>query len=101
MTKPFIHHVYFWLKNPNDAADKAALLAGLEKLSTVETIHQYFIGAPAPTDRPVIDSSYSVSWLLIFATAEDEAIYQTHPLHLEFIDSCKHLWERVVVYDSI
>ena len=36
----------------------------------------------------------------MFDSAEDEAIYQEHPMHLEFISTCSRLWERVVVYDS-
>jgi hypothetical protein len=96
----FIHHVYFWLKNPESEADKAELIAGLKKLAAVPTIRIHHIGTPANTDRGVIDRSYAVSWLCIFADAEGQAIYQPHPLHIEFVETCKHLWEKVVVYDS-
>lgn len=97
----FVHHVFFWLKNPGNQVDKAALIKGLEELTTLPTIKTYHIGTPAPTDRAVIDSSYSVSWLLIFDSIEDEASYQNDPIHHAFVDKCKHLWARVVVYDSI
>lgn len=97
----FIHHVYFWLKNPGSQEDLAALIKGLEKLSAVPQIKFFHIGLPADTNRDVIDTTYAVSWLNIFETAEDQDIYQTHPMHLQFIDECKHLWRRVVVYDSI
>lgn len=33
LKKMFIHHVYFWLKNTGNAADKAKLTEGLRKLS--------------------------------------------------------------------
>lgn len=75
-------------------------MAGLQQLSVVPQIRTFHIGRPAPTNRSVIDASYSVSWLNIFDTAEDEAVYQQHPLHLAFVAECAHLWERVVVYDS-
>jgi hypothetical protein len=97
----FVHHVYFWLENPGSAADRDALLEGLKKLSTVPTIQQFHIGIPAATDRDVIDTSYGCSWLAIFANPEDQEIYQTHNIHLHFIDTCKHLWKKVIVYDSI
>ena len=32
----FIHHVYFWLKNPESKEDFAKLVKGLEALSKVE-----------------------------------------------------------------
>jgi hypothetical protein len=97
----FVHHVYFWLKNSGNADDLAALLAGLEKLRGVPTIQLSHVGTPAPTNRSVIDTTYSVSWLCFFKDDDDQAIYQTHPIHLKFVEECAHLWEKVIVYDSI
>ena len=42
----FIHHVYFWLANPESKEEHAALLAGLQALSKVPSIQQFHIGAP-------------------------------------------------------
>ncbi|HCL82934.1 MAG TPA: hypothetical protein DIC22_03110 [Chitinophagaceae bacterium] len=97
----FIHHVYFWLAEPKNADHKQALIDGLKKLSSVSTIQRYHIGVPANTKRDVIDSSYSVSWILIFNNAADQDSYQVDPIHLQFVDECKHLWKRVQVYDSV
>lgn len=97
----FIHHVYFWLKNPESKEDLEKLVAGLEALAAVEEIKMYHIGVPAPTDREVIDNSYSISWLNIFETSEDHDIYQTHPKHIQFIADCSMLWSKVRVYDSL
>ena len=97
----FVHHVYFWLEHPNSAEEKTALLEGLKKLSKVPSIQQFHIGTAAPTNRGVIDTSYALSWLAIFETAADQDAYQVDPIHLEFVDTCKHLWKKVVVYDSL
>lgn len=97
----FIHHVYFWLEEPDNAKHKQELIKGLRKLSEVTTIQSFHIGEPADTSRDVIDSSYSVSWCLFFSNAEDQESYQQDPIHLRFIDECKYLWERVQVYDSV
>jgi Stress responsive A/B Barrel Domain len=97
----FVHHVFFWLANPQSEADKKSLIAGLEKLSKVEEIKFSHIGLPAATNREVIDTTYSVSWLLFFDTAETQDIYQTHSVHLQFVAECKHLWQKVVVYDTV
>ena len=97
----FVHHVYFWLKNPNSEADKAKLIEGLEKLSKVKEIKMAHIGTPADTNRSVIERSYSVSWLLFFDNLEQEEIYQKHPIHLKFVEDYAHLWEKVIVYDSV
>ncbi len=97
----FIHHVYFWLKNPSSKEDLNHLLDGLEKLSKVKTIKLFHIGKPADTNRPVIEKSYAVSWLCHFDDAADQESYQVDPIHLKFVDECSHVWEKVIVYDSV
>jgi hypothetical protein len=101
MENVFIHHVYFWLKEPENKQHFYELVAGLQKLSSVSTIQSFHIGKPAGTERSVIDTSYSVSWLLTFATAANQDSYQVDPIHLNFVKECAHLWEKVVVYDSV
>jgi len=101
MSNIFIHHVFFWLKEPNNVEHKAQLKAALYKLATVETIQSAHIGVPAATNRPVIDASYTFSMLSIFKNQSDQDTYQTHPIHLEFVEKNQHLWEKVVVYDTI
>ena len=97
----FVHHVYFWLKNPGNKEDLDKLVAGLRKLSAVKTIKQFHIGKPANTDRDVIDRSYAVSWLVFFDNGTGQASYQTDPIHLKFVEECSSLWQKVVVYDSV
>ncbi len=90
----FIHHVYFWLKNPDSREDYNKLLEGLEALSKVTTIKMCHMGKPAGTNREVIDRSYSVSWLLLFKNKEDQDKYQVDPIHLKFVEQYSHLWAR-------
>jgi hypothetical protein len=97
----FIHHVFFWLKNPANDADLQQLKQGLEQLKSIPDIRMVHIGVPADTNRPVIERSYSMSWLLVFDTAAAQDVYQDHPIHHKFVADCSHLWERVVVYDSV
>lgn len=97
----FIHHVFFWLKNAGSQEDRAQLVEGLKKLSSVKTIRQFHIGQPAGTSRGVIENTYAVSWFVQFDNAADEASYQVDPIHLKFVETCSHLWNKVVVYDSV
>ena len=100
-TNIFIHHVYFWLKNPDNKEDRQKLLEGLKALSKVKTIQSFYIGKPADTNRDVIDRSYAVSWLLFFKNKADQDSYQVDPIHLDFVKNYSHLWSKVVVYDSV
>ena len=101
LSNAFLHHVFFWLKNPDSVEDRAKLVAGLQKLSAVTTIKEFHIGQPAGTNRDVIETSYAVSWLLLFETTADQDAYQTDPIHLQFVAECSALWSKVVVYDSV
>ncbi len=97
----FVHHVYFWLKNPDSREDLAKLHEGLKKLSKIKNLKMSHIGKPAETNREVIENSYTVSWLTIFDSKEEEEKYQVDPIHLEFVETCSNLWSKVVVYDSV
>ena len=97
----FVHHVFFWMKAGADTLLRAELAAGIQTLQSIELPHTFHIGIAADTYREVIDRSYDFSLLMIFNTAAEEQEYQQHPIHLQFIESCRHLWEKVVVYDSI
>lgn len=96
----FIHHVFFWLKENNES-NRSRLIDGLQKLSSVKTIKQHHIGIPANTNRDVVENTYSVSWMILFDNAADQESYQVDPDHLNFVKECSHLWNKVVVFDTI
>jgi hypothetical protein len=97
----FIHQVYFWLKNPDRAEDRDKLVEGLKSLAAIRTIADYHIGVPAGSSRDVVDGSYALSWLTMFEDKAAQDAYQVDPIHLRFVADYQHLWERVVVYDSV
>ena len=100
--KQLAHHVFFWLKNPESKEDLKKLLDGLQKLEKIESVRGLHIGVPAKTEkRPVIDDSYSASELIFFDDLAGQDIYQVHPIHKKFIEDCSHLWQKVIVYDSM
>jgi len=100
--KQLVHHALFWLKNPDSKEDLAKLLEGLQTLRKIESIRKINIGVPASTEkRPVVDSSYQASEVMYFDDLSGQKIYQDHPIHQKFVADCSHLWDKVVVYDSM
>lgn len=98
----FAHIVFFWLKEPEQAGVRKKFERELNQLvEGIDVIVSSHIGTPAGTDRGVIDSSYTYNLLLTFKNKKDQDIYQEHPTHLKFIENAEHLWEKVVVYDSV
>jgi hypothetical protein len=97
-----VHHVFFWLKEPGNAAHRNQLMEGLNQLAAIPQVKQLLVGTAAPTEqRTVVDGSFDVSELMFFNTVEDQAAYQQHPLHLAFVAQYSHLWQKVVVYDML
>ena len=100
--QPFVHHVFFWLNNPEDPEDRAEFEKGIQELLEVPQIKSYHVGEPAATaHRDVVDGSYTYSYMVFFEDKESHDTYQEHPIHQEFIDEYKHLWEKVKVYDAV
>lgn len=98
----FAHTVYFWMKNPNDQNGNVSFLKSLRKfIDNCPYIITKHIGQPAPTDRDVIDNTYSYSLLLTFNNKEEQDKYQDDPNHKIFIAESSDLWSKVLVYDSI
>lgn len=100
LTGMFVHHVLFWLKEPENKVHLEKFKKELHQLLSIETIRFSHIGVPAATNRKVIDSSYQYSLLVIFDDRKGHDIYQDHDKHHKFIAECGDLWETVLVYDS-
>jgi hypothetical protein len=97
----FVHAVYFWLRNDLNRSEIEKFRAGLRSLVAIEGVRQGYIGKPAPTDRPVIDRSYSASLVLVFDDEAAQEAYQVHPVHDRFRKECGGFWTTVRIYDSV
>jgi len=98
---PVVHHVFFWLKNPDSVADRDKLVEGLKTLAGIPIIRELHVGLLASTEkRDVVDTSWQVSELMFFDNVADQLAYQQHPIHLDFVKNYSHLWAKVVVYDA-
>ncbi len=102
ISNALMHHVFFWLNEPQNEAHRKQFEKALEALLKVETITVSHVGIPAATEeRGVVDNTYTYSYMVMFDTLEDQLIYQKHPIHLKFIEENSNLWNKVVVYDSV
>ena len=97
----FSHTVFFWLKNPDSTADRAAFETSLKKfLDASAYAKTKFIGTPPRASRDVVDGSFTYSLLLSFDSAESQKAYQDEAPHMVFIAESENLWSKVIVYDS-
>ncbi|MEM1336779.1 MAG: Dabb family protein [Bacteroidota bacterium] len=98
----FAHSVYFWLKQPESVEDRAQFEAALQKfLDTSKYAKTNFLGIPPKAVREVVDDSFTYNLIVTFESAAAQQAYQEEKAHLVFIEECKDLWQRVVVYDAL
>jgi hypothetical protein len=97
----FLHHVYFWLKEPGNEKACTRFEEGLKLLVTIPEIKMYHVGKAVQSGRDVVDDSFSYSYLAVFNDKTDQDAYQTHPTHLKFVEEYGDLWEKVIVYDAL
>ena len=97
----FAHSVYFWLKHPDSKEDRATFEASLNQfLKNSQYAKTNFLGIPPKAVREVVDDSFTYNLIVTFESAAAQQSYQEEDAHLVFIEECKDLWERVVVYDA-
>ena len=96
-----MHQVYYWLKNPDNEADKQKLITGLHELVTVKQIKYSHIGVPQvfKADDPL--KSYHISLLMVFdePTGIDE--YHKDDIHQKFVKECGGLWSKTIKFDAL
>jgi hypothetical protein len=97
----FVHMVFFWLKQEDEATKRKFLVELMKFIDNVYMIKTRHIGTPADTDRDVIDNTYTYSLVLTFDSKKEHDLYQEHPLHKVFIENASSLWKKVQVYDSL
>ncbi len=99
----FIHSVFFWMKKDVTEEQKATFAKdGLGALATISANYKTYIGPPAMTPRAeVVDNSYDFALICHFKDRAAHDKYQVDPIHRQFIEKYKDLWERVQVYDNL
>ena len=102
ITGALVHNVFFWLKDPKNPEVRKQFEKALDDLRRVETIRFSHIGVPAGTEsRDVVDHSYTYSMMTFFDSQEGQDAYQVDPIHEKFVKENSHLWNKVVVYDTV
>ena len=97
----FAHVVYFWFKNPSNSSDRVKFEKSLKTfLDSSKYAKTNFVGTPPKAIRDVVDDSFTYNLIVTFESAEAQAAYQDEEAHLTFIEECKDLWEKVIVYDA-
>ena len=96
----FSHVVIFWT-HPDRPGAAEELIAGAEKdPKPIPGLRSFHVGKMVPSHRSVVDQSYQVALNILFPDKKTQDDYQTHPLHVEFVEKVfKPNCAKCVVYD--
>jgi len=97
----FIHSVYFRLRDDLSAAERQRFEDGIRSLAAIDMVVEGHIGAPAGTDRAIIDRNYTHALILAFADQRAHDAYQVHPVHDRFRERCAGYWNDIRIFDTI
>jgi hypothetical protein len=95
----FSHVVIFWTDPAKPNAPDEVIAGAKKYLSSIPGVVNFHVGKMVSSHRDVVDQSYQVGLNIQFETKKAQDAYQDHPSHLQFVDQCKALWTKVVVYD--
>jgi len=94
------HVVIFWTDKPHGGNREKLLAGARELLPQIPGVKEFRCGAPVRSPRGVVDDGFAVAISMSFEDQDAAEVYQSHPLHLQFIEqSVKPYVRRLVVYD--
>lgn len=97
------HVVLVWLKNPKDQATLDRMVEVARTFpDKIPGFVSFSVGAPLPSDRDVVDDSFTVALVLRFQDAAALRAYEVHPVHMQAVqDLLAPNAEKLVVYDVL
>jgi hypothetical protein len=95
------HVVLVWLKRPGNAADRATLIATAKKFQAeIKQIQHLSVGTAVASERPIVDDSFDVGFVMRFASKADMDAYEKHPAHQKAVkETLLPIAKKVQVYD--
>jgi len=93
------HVVIVWLKRPGSEEDHKALLALGNDLRAIPGIHFLDSGTALPSERPTVDDSFDIAYVMRFKSPAALEAYAVHPIHVKAKDTLLALSRKVLVYD--
>ncbi len=103
MNSPFCHIVHFWLKDDITDTQRQTFIDEVKKLAKSKNVADFRLGKPAGTPREVVDNTYDFQIIVSFETQAAHDAYQseTDAVHTHFVTTCKELFAKVLIYDSL
>ena len=95
------HIVIVWLRRPGNPDDIAKLVATSKELQrALPVMRGMSYGRPLPSERPVVDDTFDLAFVMRFANRKDLAAYENSATHRQAAtEILRPLSRKIVIYD--
>jgi Stress responsive A/B Barrel Domain len=93
------HVVLVWLKRPGNEQDRQTLLATGRELRAIPGIRFLDAGTALPSERPTVDDSFDIGYVMRFDSPAALEAYAVHPIHVKAKETLIKLSGKLLVYD--
>ncbi len=99
-----LHHIGFvWLKDAGSAADRQKIIDAAHRFAEeIPEVEALYVGQPAESISPLIDSSYDVALTMVLKDVEALKRYGEHPVHQKAAEEIfLPLSRKILFYDFV
>jgi len=95
-----MHNVFFTLKDSTEE-NRAKLVAACKTLEPIPGIEYFAVGTLSEDlESPVNVRDFDVSLTVLFEDKKAHDVYQTHEVHVKFVDENRPTFKKVRVFDT-
>jgi hypothetical protein len=96
------HTVIFWLKDPQNARDRAAIVEASKSLGSLPGVVRVEVGHAMPVQRPNVEQVFDLCAVFTFRERAALHEYLADPRHKQVVnDVLRPLVKHYIVYDSV
>jgi len=95
-----VHVVLFWLNPATREEGLAAFEDAPQRLAAIPGVDAVVRGVALPDERPMVDSSFDLGFVMHFSSEANLRAYQGHPAHHQLVEELIRPYvERTLIYD--
>ena len=99
-TKKVNHVILVWFKKGTDFTYIEKVREETMKLKEIKEVLEISVGGAIPSQRPMVDDTFSLGVHMSFASEADLVLYQNNPKHKTFFDKyIKGKTDKLIIYD--
>jgi hypothetical protein len=102
-TKGSVDHVVLvWQKRPGNETDRQKLRDASQELRSIPGLRFLDHGTALASERPIVDDSFDLAFVMRFESADALQTYEKNPLHVRKVnETLKPLSRKILIYDIL